>query len=510
MKKTGIILGFTLLLFFVVLFRHFLPEETMAIFLIPLIASVTVGSLLFLLARLFTRASYRSFIRYSVLASIILQFSILGILAWWVAPRYYNQAQIFGDIDHSVNIMHEMHPNLYHSISPEEFKLYVDSIKRTMPRRISDAEAFKTFRKIFSKVSDGHNPETWNYIPGRGPFLLRKTLPLELYINDGRIFITRDYSHRNSFPAGSEIIKINGKPAIEILKDISRLISPGSGPRGLDLLDDPRYWAIWNNYKSFRITYKAPFSNQVKEKTASGGLISKIRQMRSNPPRDKYSYSLPGQGIGYMNLETLEGDPEGFKRFLEIVFTHIRDTQTGNLIIDMRRTTGSDISFVPALLGYLLQGSYRISDLAQQKISLQLTNQQPSSESDTLTDLPFLRESDSIDNPIVFNGNIYLLTGIHPSPATILTASALKCNNTGIIIGSDTLGQTTFYAQPYQFIMPGTRIPQAIETSIIRAACSNNLPHGILPDHLLHNSPEGLFFGRDKMIDFALELIDSN
>ena len=113
-----------------------------------------------------------------------------------------------------------------------------------------------------------------------------------------------------------------------------------------------------------------------------------------------------------------------------------------------------------------------------------------------------------------FRGNIYVLTGGRTHSAASAICTRLKENSRAVFIGEETGGVegvftagTTLYYE-----LPNTGVELAVP--ILKYNNLTKMPtdvgRGIVPNHKVSIQPEDLLNGKDRVLDFTLELIEDH
>ncbi|MFA5772909.1 MAG: S41 family peptidase [Thermoplasmata archaeon] len=518
MKK---IIGFSFLIilisFLLFLSKYLVIEEILEFYLIPILLVIIVASIPYLIIRIFKKISYKKFITNSLLAACILQVVIMSLILWSATPRYFSREQVVKDINYAIKVAEDVHPNLYAIISKDSFYANTDSIKKSLPEKMSDAETDKTFRRIFSHIQDAHTGPGTVIFMKRLAFLFRKTLPYKIVIKNERLFVAKNYFYRNTIPVGSEIAEINGKPASKCLNEISKLLSYENIPSRNAKLQLPFLWALWNDFENFEITYKAPGTKTIKTIRTSGGLISNILFIKDINISERYSYRTMDGNIGYMEFNSCNNLDE-FKAFLETTFKLIKSNKIKQLIIDIRRNEGGSSSLGDELMQYISKTDFKTFDSAFVKISNELEKKGAFNWIDstkrivgtmiydtTETSIRKLR-----DNPLLYNGKSYLLVGGKTFSSATNFASSFQCYKVGKILGTETGGLTSCFGEGYTFELPNTKFDMKVATKKFVNACGISNRRGIIPDYIIENSFADDKKGIDRVLEFTIDLTKQN
>jgi hypothetical protein len=515
MKK---IVGFSLLIilisFLLLLSKYLVIEEIVGFYLLPIFLICIIASILYLIIRIFRAINYKKIIVNSLFVACAIQLTIIGLILWSATTRYFYREKVINDIDYAIKVLEDVHPNLYAVTSKKAFIAATDSLKRLLPVKVSDVQAYKTFSKLFSQIRDGHTCAEQNFYTNRLSLLFRKTLPYKIVIKNERLYVVKNYFYRNSIPVGSEIIAINGKPSSQCLSEISQFISYENTPFRNSQLDDPMVWGLWNDFHDFEITYKTSDTKTIRTIKTPGGLISKILAFNDTPPYKDYSYKSISSNIGYLEFNSSLGDYENFKTFLGSTFKLIQAENVENLIIDIRRNGGGDDGFCNELMQYISKTDFNTGDSSFVKISTELLSKGKLGRIDstkriigTLYKFKEPSKTKLCENLLRFKGQSYLLIGEGTFSSASEFASIFQCNNVGKLIGTETGGLTACFGEKYTFELPNTEYVMGVSDKKFYQACGVDNRRGIIPDYIVEDSFEDEQKGVDRVLEFTVDLI---
>ena len=513
MKKIiGISLVIILVSYFLFLSKYLVIEEIAGLYLIPIIIVLTISSFLFFIRHTKT-IKYKIFIFNSLSVACILQILIISLILWSAASRYCTHEQVISDIDYAIKVMEETHPNLYANISKKDFYHKTDSIKKSLPEKVSNTEAYKTLGKIFSQIKDGHTGVGGNFFI-QSNALWGKIPPFKFVIKNDKLFVSKNYFYRNSIPIGSEILKINGKPIYQCLQEICQLFSYENIHLRNATLQNPLIWGVWNDFTDFEITYKTSTTKTIKTIKSSGGIISKILSIiENNSSSTNYNYKTISGNIGFIKFNSFT-NLDKFKAFLVSTFREIKNKGINNLIIDIRKNGGGNSSLGDELLQFISKTDFRMYDSCLIKISNELLTKESLKDIDSTKRKigTIYNDSDTSKtklriNPLKFNGQTYLLIGGNTFSSASDFAAAFQCYNIGKIIGTETGGLQTCFGDIYIFELPNTKIEMSVSCKKWVNACGIDNGRGVIPDYIIENSFEDDQKGIDRAMEFTINLI---
>lgn len=151
------ILILLLVLFVYILSPYFYPEEIAFFYLLPYVLFVVpIGLYVAIKILLRKKESIRSFFFKLAVPSSIIHVLILFFVISVAYPRYIQKEDAIADLGYMVKTMEDVHPNLYEYASKEEFYRDIETLKRSLPEKISVKEFLKDLCGLTAELHDGH------------------------------------------------------------------------------------------------------------------------------------------------------------------------------------------------------------------------------------------------------------------------------------------------------------------------------------------------------------------
>ncbi|VUT26687.1 MAG: Peptidase family S41 [Candidatus Methanolliviera sp. GoM_oil] len=207
-------------------------------------------------------------------------------------------------------------------------------------------------------------------------------------------------------------------------------------------------------------------------------------------------------------------EPKTFKTFLKGMFFEIKENNIKNLIIDLRYNGGGDASIGNMLLEYLTDEPFRQFSRYDIKISKQYIEQIGSwldwlggggTGDITSHEVDFIKPT---ENPLRFNGNIYVLTSGRTYSSASAFAVTIKDFSIGKIIGEETGWPPTAYGDHILFTLPNSKINAECSCKYFIRPSGEDTYRGVIPDYIVEPQPEDLITGKDRVMEFTLKLIE--
>lgn len=411
-------------------------------------------------------------------------------------PVVFAREKLQTDFLQMRDILEETHPALYDYTD----KAVLDSLFDLNYARIDSAMEFSDFlmlqTEVISLVGCGHSSlwvpgAFWNVAP-EGLF------PLQLHIEEGRMFVKAFYADTASVPTGSEILKINGEDVNVLVDRLESLtssdgLSPAFRTAKTAQHFSVKYALAFGFFDSFQISFRAPGVEQSQQ--AELAAVRKERVDECKPDGSELSMKeiRPADGGGDVAILTINtfgyyGEVDMFRSFMDSVFFVIEKKGIKRLILDLRGNGGGD----PFCASYLWA----------------CLEPEP---------LPYFEDHygryDTLANPVPlapfpFRGKLYTLIDGLCFSTTGHFCGLLKYHRVGQFVGSETgatytcTGNATYPALDQTGIMVGTA-----QVGRYTVAVKGMDPRrGVIPDYPVGISQEDLITHRDPVMEKALSL----
>lgn len=470
---------------------------------------------------------------------------LLGFCSF--AESYYSSdiymhspSEYYSDLDEMVNTLEEVHPNLYHSITKEEFNKEVSEIKRKINKPISDHEFTKLVNPLFSKVNDGH---TWlgmsNYISDGCYKESMPVFPFEIDIVEDRFFVRKSFVDEIEIPNKSEILSINGKSPCVIINDF---IDSYSGEHELyekNVLSSSfsqNYANLYDFDDSYEIEYIEYNNVKIKKEIVRGVSFTEINGynsiVESNYGTYNYKY-IEDLSAGYIDIRAFSNMLE-FRAFIDGVLDDMESKKAQNMIIDLRENSGGNMMLGTYFLCTLTDESFRIVGSDIQNISPKVLDSMEKNfknwgyETSRTNNNEVLEiagngaefsialgrhesfdieEKREYDVSKKFNGKIYVLVGPKTYSSAVMFASVIKDYNIASIIGQETGGMAGGYTNNTFFELSESKIGYSVSHEYFTRPNNDKTIGGVIPDYEVDNSVESYLSGEDLVFNKVKELI---
>jgi hypothetical protein len=400
------------------------------------------------------------------------------------------------------------HAGLYRFKSKQFMDKLLDSCSKAITRPMTQLEFGKTVLWVISALEDGHTGSNVPRLLMAHYNENEKVFPLYPYFVNEKAYVL--CGGIEGLPAGTEIVKIDGKPIKEIAEQMYQYL-PSDGAiksKKRQQLNDGAfpifYHWLFGNRDTFEVQYKGKNGTIETIKVASIATKNFVCEYKK-----KQSSTRPLQ-LEFLNttsaLLSVRTFDEGrisraqidFGGFLDSAFTALNSRKISNLIVDVRNNGGGADDYGALLYSYMSQKSFRY-----------FFSKASNTHEVKLEENPLLGAQKPQINS--FKGKVYILTnGLSFSTTADFCATA-RSNDRAIFIGEETGGgyygntsggrtEATLSNSQIMVNIPLYKYINAVK----KAQCPDR---GTIPDYQIIPNINDILQNKDVELAFALGLM---
>lgn len=463
-----------------------------------------------------------------------------------IDSKIYTPKQLHKDIDYTLMKYKQIHPNFYRDLPKDSVVTRFEYLKSEIDKPMTRFDFMRMFTPVvYNVIRDGHNyvypleEEQNHYIDNGGKFF-----PIPVIIKNKRLFCNSKIAE---IPYYSEIIGINNLPSQEVIETVLSNYYPENEESEEVFASNSfsstifcSYWHSYGGFNEYSIDYISSLDSSKHNLILKGRTSKEIDSLRISQSKDKFTFEeIPELKTGVLAIRTMEGINE-LKSFCDSVFVIMKQRQYENLVIDIRGNSGGSSRTVDMFLEYITDKPVSQFDYFETKASKEqkkdfVTGNRKYKNwfkwynylyypiyirsNDWRKQMLLVKNGTLIrqdfeptvpkDNPLRFDGNLFLLTSISSYSAANGLASAFKYYKLGPIIGQET-GQPTYTTiNSINFELPNTKITCASSDMTIAYIGWKNDGHGVIPDYVIDKDIYS-DSNTDKELEFVKELIIKN
>lgn len=251
------------------------------------------------------------------------------------------------------------------------------------------------------------------------------------------------------------------------------------------------------NLPNYEVKIRGP-DNQIKKVEVESITPAKMSKKEVSMWSIPWSFETIESDIGYLRLRQMRYDPTTtYKPFLKGASAELKEKEIENLIIDIRGNPGGADFTWYLLLPYIADKNI-IEEILPPDVSGLLIKYNILSEEEVKTWL---------NPPFKFKGDTYLLIDRDSFSSAAGLAACFKHYHLGPVLGEETGQPIPSYGSTKEFNLPNSKLQVGCSTEFVSYFPGPDTGRGVNPDYEVKLMPEDLITGKDRVIEFALELI---
>lgn len=438
--------------------------------------------------------------------------------------------------------LEEAQPGLYRQTSRNELDRAFSETEKSLDRPLDVFEFYRVLTPLIAAVRCGHtNLQLPDFFVKEQDSPRIKSFPALVKIIDGKVYVWRDLSDKNSGLGGEEILSINQVPAAQI---VSTMLAATGGDGNIQTSRIERIEG-WNFIKKLMplTGLQPPFELTVSD--SKNGRLGQVRldgldiptlgrnwetwfPRDRRPPRSGDLEFIDDGSIAVMTVREFggfvdDGQSRGLEEFYQDAFRRIADKNAKSLILDLRDDNGGDDKLGVLLLRHLIGEPFtHFEEIIARKTSFALgegligTNR---------IRLPYNAEKRDdglyhlIDYPNLgilqpagptFSGRIYVLMNGGSFSTTAEVISQLHNHRRAVFIGEEDGGMYDGNNSGTIAVvtLPNTKLGLTLPLMSCRLSVGGDRDNsrGVRPDYPVEYSIDDYLANSDKGMAVALEL----
>ncbi len=475
-------------------------------------------------------------------------FALLVGLLPLLAQRYdphksFTVSQLREDWTLLEKALKDSHAGLNRYVTPDETAALFSRIGKGLNRPMTEREFYAEVTLLSSVINCGHtrirrSASFYEWREKNDPYL-----PVRIRILDGRAYVRYDLTKEGELPAGSEILRVNGRAVSALIEKMIPHI-PGDGTirtGRIKTLEDNfpilyRYLVSQDDHYEVELLLADGSDRLVRvaaETLAESGKVGQSRYpelSHERPPALALEIRESAK-VAVLTVRSFGGsvkdrDGNDYNAFLDQSFRKIQEQKVADLIVDLRGNGGGSDVYGSRLFSYLTDRTFEYYDhlgMVVERVDFLKHTSLPEDFNDQIDQRVRVDDQGrrlAVGHPNLqtqkplepgFRGPVIFLIDRGSFSATAEFASVAHYKKRGVFIGEETAGgyHGNTSGMSYRLTLPNTRLQISIPMIKYVSAVSGNpfSSRGILPDYRVLPTIEDVLSEADPVMDFALERI---
>jgi len=471
----------------------------------------------------------------------------------FVTERLLSRERMIRDIDLAINSLEKHHPRLYLYMDRDDFHRQVDSVKRSLPNRLSTSEFYLVLSETVYLLRHGHML-LYPGDPDDGTLNRNPLMQFRFQLIDDTLYITANPKGISDIPVGTRIDGVNGADVPSLIRKYMQAVpTEGHGDQFRETMLGYLFpfYAMYETSVGDTIVLQlnhldSAFVTRIPTYMDFRSIVSDFfqsyREMISPEiGRDERGITTSFATLrfpdGHHNIALMQVNSfvSSGGEFYRQSFRMLDSLNTSHLILDIRDNFGGFLLQASELFSYLTDSSFRFMDrpvvtskfriffppgqnLLQHLFSSLLipvklaafSPIEPTEDGHYSHNAIEAREHGV--SHYRFKGSISLLVnGGTYSAATLLAANLRHAGNI-LVVGEETGGASegTVAMRLTTKRLPASRFRLRYGLGFIQPFYKGGDPgYGIVPDVLVKPSPEDYIKGNDPQLQAVLNLLTS-
>ncbi|PKK36912.1 hypothetical protein BWI96_08435 [Siphonobacter sp. SORGH_AS_0500] len=469
----------------------------------------------------------------------------------YTPQRTFEVSQLQKDLKIMRKGLESGHPGLYWYTPKAQLDSAFDATAQAITQPMTEADFRRLLDPLIEMVHCGHTTvrgskgfERWRKHHTPNDF------PLSVFEVDNRIFISSNMSNQPELYKGKEIVKIEGRPALDTYHSLRKIvISDGYNQtfKNTTILNNfPMYYRYWYGEKDkYEVTildslkqeksyFVALKKNEKKVRPANIPLTPTTPvtgQVRPPEPamiriygskNATLSISKRDSSLALLDLNTFSMG--NYRKLYRKLFREIERNHIQHLVLDLRNNGGGKVAASNLLMRYLMQEPFQayrsVESLPIKKEYNRYTNERVARmilmkvickkmDDGRLV----IRSATRVQKPKKkhgFHGDLYILTNGGSFSASSITTANLQFWKRAVVIGRETGGGRngcTAWAIPYM-TLPESQVRIRIPLfKALTAVTDTNQGRGVMPDYPVAFTSMDFMGNLDPDLEKVYELI---
>ncbi len=422
--------------------------------------------------------------------------------------RRFDVPALHADIDALFDGIAMRHPDLAARASAEDLAAFRAAARAQVTAPMTRREFFRTIGDVTAAFRDGHAgllfpyPEFDAYLAAGG-----RRFPLAVRRDGDGLVVVADASTPARIPAGSRLVRINGRPVDQLLDDLAQYARGETALLRREIIIASFGEWLWHRHDwGDHQTVAYVDAGREHEVQIAGVDVDawKQRVADGDGAADLPRYEALDDTTGLLDVPYFDTDLDAYAAAIDAAHDAARTHRPRRLVVDLRRNPGGSTDAVELLLARLTDRPCPLAAAVHEKRNpdnLRWWESRTRVGSVVADDaVPVVQPADAAYR---FPGELRVLVSAYTYSAAIVMATAVQDCGIGVLVGEDTGGHANQTAQMHFFDLPHTRLRAFAPTRLVLRPSGERAGGGVRPDHRVPTSAAVLARADDHALAVA-------
>jgi hypothetical protein len=417
---------------------------------------------------------------------------LLAVVTSADEPRFTPE-QLQTDLDFIASEIRSNHPDAAHSVEPATFEREMKALRSSLKTPLTRDQAWAAFATLNPLLADAHllvaYPD-WRgaseaHLAAGGSFF-----PFEVRIaDDGRPVVTALLGGAPTPFAGRRIRSIDGADARERTAAVLAR-AHGDTPAFRAEVASRRWffldWKLFGAKADYEIAFEG---DEAPQRIPAGRATPAFLSDEASFER-QFSFEPLPCGAALLTVSTFAWpDKPQFLAFTRSAFERIKSSGTRTLIIDVRANYGGDDDFwIEGILPYIADAPYRHGSGYRKRVLEKYRDEGETAGTVVAGEIDGWVQPE-LDNPLRFDGKVYVLIGRSTYSSTILFANVMQDFGFGTLAGAAPTARAEQSGSVQQSVLPNTGLVLVWPRFVVERPSGKPEPVLLTPDVIVEDDP---------------------
>jgi len=412
-------------------------------------------------------------------------------------PALLSPAQLRQDLSFIQDTLARTHPDINLSADAAELKATFNRIERDLIQPLTRDQAWRQFALLNPVFADAHvsvispDPQSQtNALIRSGNGLFPFEVSIDLL---GRVYVLSELGGGPSSEARASIEKINGVPIQEVTRALLERTNGDTAALRTVILSARWWWFYWKQFgapKTFEIELKTPSGTSISRVPASAKAPSWIQESDKSDFDRAFRFWRIDEETSVLTINTFDWvDKKRFYEFTRRAFSSLKDSNTKNLVIDIRKNGGGDDDmWKEGILPYIATKRYRHGSSFLLRV-IEGRQRDGQKVGDLVEGQIQAWVEPSQDGHLVFGGHVYVLVGGATYSSAILFANVVQDFSFGKLVGTGGYARARQSGGVQTYVLPNSQLRIVVPRFLLDRPSGARDPEFLVPDAPLYDDP---------------------